>query len=220
MKQDKLPNVVETYLVEEITELIYEDEKLDEWKDLVKQMKLSGQTVIAQPEKSPIPFIPMKRTLENVFRELCPRRVEIADYNISPIPLEVLKLVSMSTKENYFQRMEIWYDDEQLDPVAIGIMGHYQEETYYEDSNKSLKAVEFETKQAAVNAGAMHVEFKASQKYLIARWGDVKQSFAELAERAKERYMNRGKISAERKIKEAERELEDLKNDAGEKFVV
>src|SRR3990170_755509 len=106
MKQDKLPNVVETYLVEEITELIYEDEKLDEWKDLVKQMKLSGQTVIAQPEKSPIPFIPMKRTLENVFRELCPRRVEIADYNISPIPLEVLKLVSMSTKENYFQRME------------------------------------------------------------------------------------------------------------------
>lgn len=220
MEKDKLPNVIETYLMEEVTELLYQDDKLDEWKKLTAELKLSGQASTTQPEKSPVPFIPMKRNLENVFSTLCPVHVEIGNYDISPIPLEILKLISMSVKEKYFQKIEIWYDEKELDPLAIGIIGYWRELSWYDDSNKEIKNQEFKTKQAVLDAGGKHPEFHYKQKYLIGRWGDVKQSFKQLSERAIERYMSQEKVLYERQIKDAERKIEDLKNNAIEMFTI
>ena len=73
-----MKTVVETYIIEETQELIYDNEKLDQWNNLVAELGLTGQTKIQAKDKSPIPFLHMKSTLVNVFLQLCPRREGIA----------------------------------------------------------------------------------------------------------------------------------------------
>lgn len=48
--------MVQTFLVEESKELIYDDEKLNEWKQKCEELGLSEQLALANPEKSPIPL--------------------------------------------------------------------------------------------------------------------------------------------------------------------
>jgi hypothetical protein len=116
---ESMKTVVETFLIEENVELIYDNEKLEKWNNLVTELGLEGQSNLAKPDKSPVPFMNMKKSLINVFSILCPVKVGIKKFNVTPIPVEILDLVSLSEKEQYFSEIEIWYGDRKLDDIKI-----------------------------------------------------------------------------------------------------
>jgi hypothetical protein len=213
-----MKTVVKTFIVEETQELIYDNEKLDQWNDLVLNLGLKGQTKICAPEKSPIPFLPMKRNIENAIATLCPVKVGISDYDKSPIPVEILSLVSLSVKEGHFQKVEIWYDDKMPDPACVGFVGEW---ICYDRSFSRVAVFNSESEAQSLkkaDTSVYNVSFNATQKYLIGRWGDIKMNFAAIIEKAKELYKATRKNQILTDIKESQRKLEDLDIDADREF--
>jgi hypothetical protein len=185
---------VETFIIEETQELIYDNEKLDQWNKLVNELGLHGQTKVVVVDKSPIPFLWMNKALVATFTELCPRKVKVADYDKTPIPVEALSLVSLSIKENYFAEIQVWYNDKNPDPAIIGKM-----------RNK-----DFDPKYPTWESGFDY--------YLLARWSDVKASLEELTERAKKLFILRRKNEVGGIIKKYQRDLDDVEQDANNLF--
>lgn len=184
---------VETFLSNETVELIYDNEQLEKWNNMVEELGLQGQTQIANKEASPVPFLHMKQTLVKTFSELCPRKVGFKTYSVAPIPVEILDLLALSVRENYFDKIEIWYDDKTPDPVAIGFR--------YDTDEQRQKGYTWQM-----------------EKYLIGKWGDVKRPFSELIQLAKDRFLVRKKHEYTQQIKDYTRRLEDLENEAYNEF--
>jgi len=187
-----MKTVVETYIIEETKDLIYDNEKLDQWNSLVAELGLSGQTQVVKADKSPIPFLWMNRALVKVFEELCPRKTKIEEYSKTPIPVEALSLASLSKKEGYFDKIEVWYNDENPDPAIVGYK-------YTQGSG------EWERNWYA-------------DKYLLARWSDVKATLEELTDRAKKLFTLRRTNELKDSIKRQQRELEDLEIESNKQF--
>lgn len=214
----QMKTIVETFVIEETAELIYDGEALENWNNLVSELGLKGQSQIVKPEKSPIPFLHLKKGLVNVLKTLCPREYKVEDFNVTPIPVEILKLISLSVKENYFEEIKIWYDDKSPDPCAVG--ANY---TYYSKQNGSWKNRHHskESAQKEMDDNGWEGEpckIYDAEYYLIGKWADVKQSFDELKERAKKRFIEEQGAELRKKIKEAQRNLDDLEIEAVEKF--
>lgn len=114
--------MVQTFIVQEAEELIYDSEKIDEWKAKCEELGLHDQLALAKKEKSPVPFDCMNTVAIRVYETLCPAKVNYKKYNRTAIPLEVLSLIALSEKEGYFDDLEIWYDDKSPDPLAVGII--------------------------------------------------------------------------------------------------
>lgn len=187
-----MKTVVETYIIEETQELIYDNEKLDKWNSLVEELGLEGQTKVVKTEKSPIPFLWMNEVTVKVFEELCPRKVMVETYDKTPIPVEALSLVALSKKEEYFGKIEVWYNDKSPDPAIVG---------YRYTKGTSQWELEY-----------------YAEKYLLARWSDVKASIAELTERAKQIFVKRRTNELNESIKRHQRELEDLHIESDKAF--
>ncbi len=215
---NEMKTVVETFVIEETASLIYDNEQLDNWNAIVEELGLTGQTSIQVKDKSPIPFMHVKQTLQNVFECLCPRKEEIENYNVTPIPLEILELVALSKREQYFNKIQIWYDDKSPDPVCIGITGHFYQPNWHSDRDVSLDGKEFKTEKEAKEAGAKSVYFTEKEKYLLGKWADVKHSFEELKEMATKRFVAQEGNTFRKQIKEAQRGLDDLETSAFDKF--
>ena len=210
--------IVETFVIEETAELIYDNEQLDRWNALVSQLGLEGQTKITSPEKSPVPFMHMKQSLCNVFETLCPRKADVTAYDITPIPVEILDLVALSKRENYFNKVEIWYDEKSPDPVCIGIRGHWRESSWGSKANKELNGIKFNTEQEIKDAGGIDYYFSVDNKYLIGKWGDVKMSFDQLKKMATKRYTESETNRINHRMKELKRELDDVNEQAYNRF--
>jgi hypothetical protein len=217
---NEMKTVVETYIIEETAELIYDNEKLDKWNDLVSELGLSGQTKIVQKEKSPIPFMHMKPALQAVFECLCPRKVNVEAYDITPIPVEILELVALSNREGYFEKIQIWYDDKNPDPACVGVT--YR--NYYSHSDDGGLKLNFPTKELAQsdmnkNGWTKNKPYPVGETYyLLGKWADVKHTFDELKQMAYKRYVTEQSVDLRKKIKEAQRELDDIELTAIEKF--
>lgn len=209
---------VQTYIIEETSDLIHNNEALDKWNELVSSLKLDGQRKIQKPDKSPIPFLCLNNMLVEVFNVLCPQKVEIGRYDKTPIPVEILELVGLSLKEGYFKKMEVWYDDKTVDPIVLGITGIWKESAWYSDSNKSLDGKEFNSEEEAKKNGANRPYLSETGKYLLARWGDVRQSLDELRKRAKERYLSQERNEIEKTVIECNHKLELLDKETNIKF--
>jgi hypothetical protein len=190
---NEMNTIVETFVIEETAPLIYDNEQLDKWNELVSNMGLTGQTKIVNTTKSPVPFLFMKNSLVATFNTLCPCHTNIKDYSLTPIPVEILSLVQLSINENYFDEIQIWYDDKTLDPACIGL--RYENEEHREKKYTWYR-----------------------QKYLIGKWGDVRRSFEELFEIAKKRFVSEKIIQLKSDIKQKERELEDVELTAERTF--
>jgi len=222
---NEMKTIVETFLIEETSELIYDNEQLDKWNKHVEELGLEGQTQIIKKEKSPIPFMHLKKSYQNICEELCPRKVDVEKYDITPIPVEILDLIALSKKENYFTKIQIWYDDKSPDPFAIGIVSKmilHKKGTYTE-----VEGVSFRTKQEAqqycdennlTDSVDIYDRSWEAKHYLIGRWADVKRSWKELKEMATERYIAFNGNSFKKQIIEAKRGLEDLEIKAFEQF--
>lgn len=114
--------MIQSFLVEETKELIYDSDKIQEWKQKCEELGLSEQLALAEPNKSPIPFEHMNTVSNRVYSTLCPQKIDYRKYNKTTIPLEVLSLIALAEKEQYFNEVEIWYDDKTPDPLAVGIL--------------------------------------------------------------------------------------------------
>ena len=215
---NEMKTVVETFVIEETAELIYDNEKLDKWNELVKNLDLKGQTKIIAPEKSPIPFMFIKTGMRNVFETLCPVKVEVTEYDLTPIPLEILDLVALSKREKYFKEIEIWYDDKNPDPLCIGVTCQYH--GYTANSFPHGDRVERDTKQEVINiiGKDKHIFRTNENLYLLGKWADVRHSFEELKEMATKRYIAENSNYYKQRIKEAQRGLDDLEIDAYNRF--
>lgn len=217
---NEMKTVVETFIIEETQELIYDNEKLDKWNELVGELGLQGQTQIVKPNKSPIPFMHLKDSLKNVLECLCPRKVKVSDYNVTPIPVEILELISLCKSEKYFEHIEIWYDNKNPDPACIG----YNYSSFYSVDKRGSLITSFNTKDEAKKA--MSEDGVSDKKpygtspmyYLLGKWGDVKHSFEELKEMAIKRYVAEKGNDARKEIKDAQRKLDDLETTAFDKF--
>ena len=217
---ESMKTVVETFLTEETIDLIYDNEQLEKWNKHVKELGLTGQTSIAKKDKSPIPFMHLKTSYKNICEQLCPRKVNIEDYNVTPIPVEILDLVGLSKKEEYFKKIQIWYDEKSPDPFCVGV----NPEGYYSLDNGGSWKTRFDTKQQAQNHQNENGWTQHSPKefgdiyYLLGKWADVKHSWKELKQMAIDRFKAEKSNDYLKAIKEAKRGLEDVETEAFDRF--
>ncbi len=216
---------VETFVIEETSELIYDNEKLDKWNKLVGELGLKGQEKISVPTKSPIPFMNIKSSMKNVFETLCPRKVDVSEYDVTPIPVEILDLVALSVNEDYFTKIQIWYDDKSPDPLCIGVLGRFI--IHEKGSHKQVGEDEFKTKKEVIdfisenkmkNVEPYDYSWNNATYYLLGKWADVKHSFEELKKMATERYIAEKGNDYRKSIVVANRGLDDLETEAFDKF--
>lgn len=162
----------------------------------------------------------LKTSYVNICQQLCPSKIEVQKYNLTPIPVQILDLVALSFKENYFTKIEIWYDEKSPDPFAIGVVCEqsvypYNDKNPTELKNKNRKELT-EEEQSRVVQWSDH-SWNAKY-YLIGKWADVKRSWKDLKEMAIERFIGEKGNEFRKTIKEAQRGLEDLETLAFEKF--
>ena len=187
-----MPTVVETFLVEETINLIHDNEALEQWHQKIEELQLEGQKTVVKTDKSPIPFLWMNESIISTFEVLCPTKVEISKYDKSPIPVELLDIVSLCKKENYFDLIEVWYNEKQKDPVIVGY-------SYKDDSCEWTRKY-------------------YSKKYLIGRWADVKASLDQLVIRARKLFLQSETIRLKQEIRDKSRQLEDLETTCESRF--
>ena len=179
-----MATVVETFYIEETVNLIHDTEALTKWNDRVAELGLEGQKTVVKEDKSPIPFLWMNQALISTFETLCPTKTTIEKFSQSPIPVELLDTVSLCKRERYFDKIEVWYNEKDKDPVIVG---------YLFDQKETGWSKEFYAK-----------------KYLIGRWADVKASLDTLIDRAKKIFIAENSNRLKMEIKQKERELEDI----------
>lgn len=220
LNHESMKTIVETFLTEETVDLIYDNEQLDKWNAYVNELGLEGQTRIAQKEKSPIPFMHLKTSYVNICKALCPTEVDIKNYNITPIPVEILDLVALSVREKYFKKIFVWYDDKSPDPFVVGM--NYQ--SYYSHKDDGGLGTSFSTYEQALKHQHDNGWFKKEPYgigniyYLIGKWADVKRSWDELKEMATKRFIDQKSHEYKKAIVEAQRGLQDIETEAFEKF--
>lgn len=221
----EMGTIVETFIIEETASLIYDNEDLDKWNKYVEELGLVGQKKISTKEKSPIPFMHLKTGLKNVFETLCPRKVDFTEYNVTPIPLEILDLIALSKKEEYFNKgIQIWYDEVTPDPVCVGIIGEiipvskpytWHHEAKFKTRVEALSWLKENNLEAYNSDGGY---FSNESYYLLGKWADVKRSFAELTQMATKRFVQEKGNEYEKTLKETQRKLDDLKTEAFDRF--
>jgi lysozyme len=132
-KQNRIM-AVEIYLEPELAEMVGNPEVTEEWKQLAVELGMTGQLKLIEPksegesEKNPSPYIHMNKKFERIFAILCPEVVDYKKYDKSTIPREALKEIALAEKEQYFDKICIWYDDASPDPLVVGYIkdGSYQ----------------------------------------------------------------------------------------------
>jgi hypothetical protein len=211
-QSEQMKTQVETFFQEEVLNLLYDNENLEEWKSITESLGLSGQVILAQPNKSPIPFMHLKQNIMNVFLTLCPREVEYRNFNITPIPLEILRLIQLSVNEDFFTRISIRWDDKSPDPVVIG-----ERKLFGKPSNYRFRTKEQAEKELGQEISSWSYE---TNYYLIGKWGDVKESFEVLVEKAKSRWIKEQRARFEQQISDAEMELVKVISNADQRFEI
>lgn len=81
--------MVQSFLVEESKELIYDTDSIEEWKAKCELLGLDNQLALSKPDKSPIPFEFMNTASMRVYETLCPAKEDYKSYRKTAIPLEV-----------------------------------------------------------------------------------------------------------------------------------
>jgi hypothetical protein len=224
---NEMKSTVQTYVEEDTTTLIYDNEQLDKWNEIISELGIQGQESVISEGKSPIPFKWLNESEMNIVKELCPRDVDFKQFDKTPIPLAILELISMSVKEEYFQEIKIYYNEKDKDPFAIGINETYAldvKDSYRSYHDKATFRTKAEGKAYIEEMGYEDAEVNKrwgeTKYYAIGRWGDVKQSWEQLKKLAKKHYKEFRVADVNKRIKEAKRELEDIDHQVIERFGV
>ena len=211
--------MVDNMFNKELADVVFDVEALDEWKKTAKELGMDGQLGLASGEASPIPYPFLNDGMYNVYNTLCPNKTEFKNYKNTTIPLEVLKQIAFSVKENHFQSISIWADDKQPDPIVIGETNNW----FSYDSN-GRRTETYNTKKELIKGQGDNLEkgyntpdkFQSTdfKRYIIARWGDELRDFAELKELAIVRIIDNVGGELERAIASKTEKLNLVKENA------
>lgn len=212
--------MVENYFNQELSDITFEVEALDEWKSIAEELGMENQLSLTKGKESPIPYPFMNEVMMRVYETLCPSKEDYKKYKKTTIPLDVLKQIAMSVRDNHFKKIEVWYDDKDPDPLVVGSTFHYHcsidgGNAWAKD--KREKYINFETEEDCKKWCEDNNEkfYSASPQekthYLIARWGDELRPFSELKEIAYQRLIEDVGSELERTIKEKQTKLNLLK---------
>lgn len=212
--------MVEQFFNKELADISFEVEALDEWKSIASELGLENQLNLTKGKESPIPYPFMNECMTRVYSTLCPRKVNFKDYKVTPIPLEVLKQIAFSVRENHFSSIEIWYDDKSPDPIVVGTSGYYYvyDKNYSHIKGDNKKDLRFSTEKEAKDFQESNGHYGAGHasegQYLIARWGDELRPFSELKSLAVERFIDNEGGEMQRQIKTLTEKLKLIRESA------
>jgi len=203
---------VELYFDKELSDITFEVDSIDEWKNICSEIGLENQLSLTKGKDSPIPFPYINESMRRVYTLLCPSIVDFKEYNKTPIPLEVLRQISFCIKENYFNEIQIWHDDKSPDPLVVGYTYQY----YNNAKDENGKYINYNTKEECLaDPINNNTAYKTNEnKYLIAKWGDVKRSFNELKEIAKERFVEKHAAKMKTDIEALQLKLKRIEENA------
>lgn len=175
--------MVENMFNKELSDIAFDVEALDEWKETAKKLGMKGQLGLSTGDNSPIPYPFMNDGMERVYETLCPNQVEFKEYKNTAIPLEVMQQIAFSINEKHFHKIVIWADDKEPDPIVVGITAQWYNNSVDE---KGSGTKYFDTREECMaqpeNEGKAYETNQ--KKYIIARWGDELRDYAELKEKA------------------------------------
>lgn len=214
--------MVKIYQDEELNDITFGIETLEEWKRIAEELGMVKQLDLVRGKGSPIPYPHINLGMDRIFSTLCPTVVDYKSYSVTPIPLEVMKQILFSVRENHFTRIEIWADNKKPDPFAIGIVENYYvyDSNYHRMTGEDDVEMSFVDKdQAKFFAESVGYDYKGISanpptKYLIARWADELRDISELKEIAKERLIEKFAGELKTEIEEKTQALKLIKENA------
>lgn len=209
---------VQIYQNEELNDIMFQVEALDEWKSIAGELGMESQLGFISKAESPIPYPFINESMERVFRTLCPASVDFKKYDKTPIPLEVLKQISLSVRDKHFKEIQIWYDDKTPDPFVIGIDKKFYgyDKKYNRMKNADGSDLVMDTEEQVRDyANTIGYEIYGvihafANKYLIARWGDEIRPITELKGLAKERLIEKYGSELKNEIENKQQSLKKL----------
>ncbi len=112
----------EIFLQPELEELVIDASKKDEWTSKIVELNLEGQMKLtANSDKaSASPYTFINEQMKLVFETICPTKSVVEKYDKSVIPIDVLSHVALCKQEQYFHKLEIWFDNKSPDPILVG----------------------------------------------------------------------------------------------------
>ena len=145
---------VKIYREPENESLIVNEEDRKAYNELAAELGLASKEDVEE-NRTPNIYLPLNATMARTLRQLCPTTSEVADYNNSTIPLEVLKVYKYCKDNKMFDFYKIWHANEDPDPILIGFN--------YKTENDKECGYTWNTNRA-----------------IIARWGDCAYELPEL----------------------------------------
>lgn len=218
--------MVTTYFQEELGDITFEVEAMDEWKGLAEKLGLNHQLELVKGKSSPTQYPFLNTGMLRVLETLCPKKVPLNEFSITPIPLEVMRLAAMAINDNTFERLEVWYNDVDPDPFLIGInsksYGWFYNDQGITEYIKNDEGNTFYGSRAEVLERAKEVNpvkkvnlsDSSKQQYLIAKWGDEDRSFTELREMAIKRLIEDKGADMQAKLITIQEKLANIKANA------
>lgn len=96
-------------------------ENAGEWSAICKDLGLDKQLQKSgKVEKVGNPYQKVDPRSQRVFEMLCPVKVGFKEYDAGTLPLDVLQEIQRCQQNEWFPKIEVWYDDKSPDPFLIG----------------------------------------------------------------------------------------------------
>ena len=135
-------------------------EATEEAVRLMEEMGLAGQMELVRPkcESRPAARSPYRQITEEerfVYETLCPQKVELERYAAGPIPLRVLQIASHVKSLGICKKLQVW--DHSLEVVKDPVL---------------------------VGLVGGSYEWEVKSRLILARWGDVLETFSTLRKQA------------------------------------
>jgi hypothetical protein len=210
--------MVQIYQNEELNDVLFQVESLDEWQQIAQELQMDKQLNFVNQATSPNPYPFITESMNRIFSTLCPTKVDFKAYDKTPIPLEVMKQIAFSVKEKHFVDIQIWYDDKTPDPFVVGTTQEYYvyDRSYSRLKNADNQEARFKSEYEAKEYGNL-VGFEVYSvgktnviNYLIARWGDEIRPIPELKNLAKERLLEKYGSELKNEIEEKNQALKKI----------
>jgi hypothetical protein len=112
-----------SFLIEEHQEVIFDNDKLEEWKALAEELGATGQLELTDKKNkssSMVPFPVMTEAEATIYGELFNQKQPYKKFRAEAIPIEGLSLIALAEKENYFDSIQVWYSTDNPDPIIVG----------------------------------------------------------------------------------------------------
>ena len=175
--------MVKLYFNEELADVTLNQEDAEKYEELMSKLNIA-RTHQNSSSNSIIPYVAVNTSMYNVIHTLCPISVSYKNYDITSIPLDVLKAIDFCVDKKFFKEIEIHYNDENPDPFVIGTNKKYYNNAKDENGDWKLYDTKEDCMADEINNNAAYERSSETRRYLIAKWGDEDKPFDVLMKEA------------------------------------